>query len=205
VSGVDRLRAGYRRFAEREAAGRSALYVELAAGVAEDGEVPRRLAGLPVGKRQPNLLFAAASVAGGTPDGYGAFRALLRERLDDVEALVLARRTQTHEPARGATLPPLLAALPSRSRCSGSAPAPGCACCPIATRTSTTSPPAACTGSATARPCCADASPAPPRCPARSRASPGAQGSTSTPIRSRRPCSHATARRWRGPAGTEPR
>jgi hypothetical protein len=109
---LERLRAGYREFAEYEAAGRSALYVELAAGVAEDDELLRWLDGLPVGKRQPNLMFAAARVVGGTPPSFEALRELLAERRDEVEAVLLARRTQTNEPARCATLLPLLASLP---------------------------------------------------------------------------------------------
>ncbi|WP_196807654.1 DUF2332 domain-containing protein [Candidatus Solirubrobacter pratensis] len=109
---VERLRAGYRDFAANEAAGRSPLYVELARGVAEDDELLAWLDRLPVGKRQPNLLFSAARVVGGELDGYEELRTLLSERRDDVEALLLARRTQTNEAARCATLLPLLAALP---------------------------------------------------------------------------------------------
>jgi hypothetical protein len=109
---VERLQAGFLRFAEHEAGGRSELYVELAAGVAGDAELLRWLDGLPVGKRQPNLVFAAARVVGGTPESFEELRALLAERRDEVEAVLLARRTQTNEPARCATLLPLLASLP---------------------------------------------------------------------------------------------
>ena len=49
----------YRHFADFEAAGRSPLYAELAAGVSRDAEVQAWLEGLPKPKRQPNLLFAA--------------------------------------------------------------------------------------------------------------------------------------------------
>jgi hypothetical protein len=48
----------YRRFAEREAAGRSPAYERLALAVADDELILGFLDGLP--KRQPNLLFAAA-------------------------------------------------------------------------------------------------------------------------------------------------
>ena len=64
------------------------------------------------GKRQPNLLFAAYRLIAGTPSGWPEFRALLGERRDEVEAVMLERRTQTNEPARCALLLPLLAALP---------------------------------------------------------------------------------------------
>ncbi len=108
----ERLAAGYWNFAEHEARGRSPLYAELAAGVAEDGELLAWLDRLPTGKRQPNLVFAAVRAVAGTPDGWDAFRAVLAERRDEVEALMLTRRTQTNEAARCAVLLPLLAALP---------------------------------------------------------------------------------------------
>jgi hypothetical protein len=102
---------GYRRFAAREAR-RSPLYAEWAAGVAGDAEILGWLSGLPQGKRQPNLLFASVRLLAGTPDGFPAFREVLRTRRAEVEAVVLARRTQTNEPARCALLLPVLAALP---------------------------------------------------------------------------------------------
>jgi hypothetical protein len=109
---TERLAAGYRDFAEHEAPGRSPLYVELAAGMAEDRELLAWLDALPAGKRQPNLLFAAFRAVAGTPDGWGEFRAVLGERRAEIEAVMLARRTQTNEPARCALMLPLLAALP---------------------------------------------------------------------------------------------
>jgi hypothetical protein len=112
MTAVATLADGYRDFAVHEAAGRSELYVELAGGVAEDAELLRWLDGLPVGKRQPNLLFAAYRLVAGTPGGWEEFRAHLGERRGEVEAVMLERRTQTNEPARCAVLLPLLAALP---------------------------------------------------------------------------------------------
>jgi hypothetical protein len=109
---TDRLAAVYRRFAEHEARGRSALYAELARGVAEDRERLELLAGLPRPEQQPNLLFAAVRRLCGTPAGWAEFRARFDERREEVLALVMARRTQTNEPARCATLLPLLATLP---------------------------------------------------------------------------------------------
>jgi hypothetical protein len=108
----ERIAAGYRDFAEHDARERSPLYAELAAGVAGDRELLAWLDGLPVGKRQPNLLFASYRLVAGTPGGWAEFRAVLGERREEVEAVVLARRTQTNEPARCALMLPLLAALP---------------------------------------------------------------------------------------------
>lgn len=102
----------YRRFAEQEAHGRSPLYQELARGVAGDRELLRLIAELPEPKQQPNLILAAVRYLGGDPDGWGQFREWARDRWDDVVEVVHARRTQTNEPARCATLLPLLATLP---------------------------------------------------------------------------------------------
>jgi hypothetical protein len=70
------------------------------------------LAELPHAKQQPNLLFAAMKFLCGVPDSSDQFRSWFLERRDEVAAVMLARRTQTNEPARCATLLPLLAALP---------------------------------------------------------------------------------------------
>jgi hypothetical protein len=108
---VEHVAGGYRRFAEIEAR-RSPLYAEWAAGVAADEEILHWLAGLPRGKRQPNLLFAAVRLLAGTPAGFPEFRDVLAARRAEVEEVVLTRRTQTNEPARCALLLPVLAALP---------------------------------------------------------------------------------------------
>jgi hypothetical protein len=109
---LDDLASVYARFAAHEARGRSALYEELAGGVAGDREVLGVLAALPAPKQQPNLLLAAARQVCGTPDGWTQFRAWFLERRDEIVAVILARRTQTNEPARCSTLLPLLATLP---------------------------------------------------------------------------------------------
>ena len=111
VDDLEHLAAGYRDFAAHDARGRSPLYGELAAGVAADEDLLAWLSGLPRGKRQPNLLFAAARLIAGTPDGWDAFRAVVAERRDELEAVMLARRTQTNEAARCALMLPLLASL----------------------------------------------------------------------------------------------
>jgi hypothetical protein len=100
----------YRHFAE-EARGRSSLYVELALRVAEDRELLDRLEPLPRAKQQPNLLLAAVQLLCGPPRSWEEFRACVDERWEELLAIIMARRTQTNEPARCATLVPLLARL----------------------------------------------------------------------------------------------
>src|SRR3984957_12054111 len=99
------------RFAETEVRGRSPLYEALSLGVAGDPEILAFLAPLPPEKQQPNLLLAAARLVCGTPADYAAFRAGLLARADAIRAVMLARRTQTNEPARCAVLLPALARL----------------------------------------------------------------------------------------------
>ena len=106
------ISAAYLRFAKEEARGRSALYDELARGVASDPLVIAFLLTLPKEKRQPNLLFAATRLFSGTPTGWGEFRRAVRENEDAIRAIMLNRSTQTNEPARCATLLPVLARLP---------------------------------------------------------------------------------------------
>jgi hypothetical protein len=102
----------YRRFAADEAGERSPLYEEFANGVAADPELLAFLESLPAEKRQPNLLFASVRYLAGLLPGYGAFRGTVLDRREEVAAVMLARRTQTNEPARCATLLPALASLP---------------------------------------------------------------------------------------------
>jgi hypothetical protein len=101
----------YRAFAE-EAHDRSPAYEALAAAVAEDPAILGFLASLPAEKRQPNLLFAAARYLLGDPVGITRLRALVRRDRAGLAAAMMARRTQTNEPARCATLLPALAQLP---------------------------------------------------------------------------------------------
>jgi hypothetical protein len=108
----DEIAAAYRRFAEEEARGRSALYEALARGVADDPAAIGFLLTLPRGKRQPNLLFAAFRLLFGTPAGWDAFRCGVLERQDALRAAMLAHAMQTNEPGRCAVLLPVLARLP---------------------------------------------------------------------------------------------
>jgi hypothetical protein len=102
----------YRRFADEEAQGRSPLYAALSRGVAGDAELLGFLLSLPEAKRQPNLLLAAVRAVAGTAQDYPDFRARFRAAAPAIRALILARSTQTNEPARCAVLLPVLARLP---------------------------------------------------------------------------------------------
>jgi hypothetical protein len=104
--------AQYCRFADDEARGRSPLYEQLARGVAGDRETIDFLLALPAVKRQPNLLLAAVRHLFGTPTGWGCFRQMLLDNPDAVRAVMRTHATQTNEPARCATLLPVLARLP---------------------------------------------------------------------------------------------
>lgn len=107
-----RLAARYVRFADEEARGRSPLYEELCRGVAGDEAVLAFLETLPPAKQQPNLLLAAVRHVAGTPADWPDFRRVVMTHGDAVRAVMLARATQTNEPARCAVLLPVLASLP---------------------------------------------------------------------------------------------
>jgi hypothetical protein len=100
----------YRAFAE-EARDRSPAYERLATAVCDDPAILAFLGSLPPAKRQPNLVFAARYLLGGTPDPDG-LRELAIRAGRELTGVIMARRTQTNEPARCATLLPALALLP---------------------------------------------------------------------------------------------
>jgi len=102
----------YRTFARAEAHGRSAAYEALAEAVAGDAALVSFVASLPPEKRQPNLLFAAARYLLGAPPAIGPLRELVSQSRAELTRVILARRTQTNEPARSAVLLPALARLP---------------------------------------------------------------------------------------------
>jgi hypothetical protein len=102
----------YLAFSRHEAQGRSRPYEILAAEVAGDPSVLAFLASLPPVKRQPNLLFAAAWYLLGRPADIASLRALVARRRPELTAVIQARRTQTNEPARCASLLPALMLLP---------------------------------------------------------------------------------------------
>jgi hypothetical protein len=71
-----------------------------------------RLGALPLEKQQPNLLLAAVKYLFGTVRDWAQFRERTQSHWDAIFPIMMARRTQTNEPARCATLLPLLALLP---------------------------------------------------------------------------------------------
>lgn len=108
----EKLRSRYRNFAEREASGVSPLYVEFANRVAESDELLAFLCTLPPPKQQPNLLFAALKFLLGTASDADEFERWVADHSESIRSEMLARRTQTNEPGRCATLLPVLAGLP---------------------------------------------------------------------------------------------
>jgi len=99
----------YLEFAEH-AAGQSPCFEAWARGVASDPEVLGWLERLPVLKRQPNLVFAAARWCGlPAPGAYAGLRDALLGDDETIVATILARRTQTNEVGRLATLVPAFA------------------------------------------------------------------------------------------------
>lgn len=102
----------YRRFAQFEARGHSAIYDQWATGIAEDPALLELIDTLPPDRRQPNLVLGSARFVGIEPGPFPAFRNEVVSRWDQVRATALIRRTQTNESGRCAVLLPLLAALP---------------------------------------------------------------------------------------------
>jgi hypothetical protein len=95
-----------------EARGSSEVFTDWALAIAHDAEVLARIETLPVPKRQPNLVLAAARWHGARPGPYDGLRTVLLDEWDAVRETVLARATQTNEVGRCAVLLPVLAALP---------------------------------------------------------------------------------------------
>ena len=102
----------YLRFAKDEARDHSPLYATLACHVANDHDTLSFLMTLPRAKRQPNLLLAAVRHLFGVSPDWHYFRRTLLANADAVRSVMLARSTQTNEPARCAVLLPVLAQLP---------------------------------------------------------------------------------------------
>ena len=101
----------YRWYRDVQFAGSSERYVQWSAGIVDDPEVLALIDRLPVGKRQSNLVFAAARFAGAPLAPYAELRPWLISNWDDVAAIALTHATQTNEAARCATLLPLLSAI----------------------------------------------------------------------------------------------
>jgi hypothetical protein len=102
----------YRQFARWEARGRSPAYESLAEAVAGDAGLVEFIGSLPSARQQPQLVFGAARYLLGSPPDIGELRALVGGSAADLTRVIMARRTQTNEPARCAVLLPALAQLP---------------------------------------------------------------------------------------------
>jgi hypothetical protein len=102
----------YAEFAAREAAGESPAYEDLAVAVSRDARMLGLLDTLPPVKRQPNLLFGVGRYLGAPVTDPPAFLEFAAGHWDRVRREILARATQTNEPARCALLLPVLTALP---------------------------------------------------------------------------------------------
>jgi hypothetical protein len=106
------IRKRYLHFAEYEAKGSSPLYEELAGAIAESEALLGFIASLPRPKQQPNLVLAAVRHLYGAPRDVGHLLQLVERYPTPIRELILRRSTQTNEPARCATLLPILAQLP---------------------------------------------------------------------------------------------
>lgn len=110
---IDRLAAEYRRFSIEDTPGRSPLYTEITRAVADDRELLAIMCELEPQKRQPNLLLAAVRhLYGDFARDWPQFRERFFDRREEALELIRTHRTQTNEPARCATLLPVLSCLP---------------------------------------------------------------------------------------------
>ncbi len=99
-----RIARDYRGFAEAAVSGHSPLYATLSLAAAEDDLVLDLLESLPADRRQPMLLLGAIAFLSGAPSGPEELRARIRDDGDRIRETMLARFTQTNEPARCAAL-----------------------------------------------------------------------------------------------------
>jgi len=105
---VDQL---YRWFAS-ETAPTSPTWGRLCAWIADEPAIGARLDALPGAKRQPNIFLGALKYLGGPVEPGPEFASWFAAHADEIEAVILARATQTNEPGRCAVLAPVLASLP---------------------------------------------------------------------------------------------
>ncbi len=102
----------YNTFAEVEARGQSAIYLDWATGVASDVGLRAIIDRLPLQKRQPNLVFGVSRLLGAPLGPYAEFREWFTASFEAVAAELPHRMTQTNEPRRCAALLPALGLLP---------------------------------------------------------------------------------------------
>lgn len=101
----------YQGFARLEAQPTSPVYADWAAAVSRDESALGLINSLPRAKRQPNLVFAAARMAGAPAGSSADFCRWLPDNWHRVEPIVRSRRTQTNEAGRCAVLLPLLSRI----------------------------------------------------------------------------------------------
>ncbi|MEM0923028.1 MAG: DUF2332 domain-containing protein [Pseudomonadota bacterium] len=89
----------------------SPVYARLSTDIAHSEAALAFLAGLPEPKQQPNLFLTALRVTSGLPEDRDALERILSARGQEIARLMMARRTQTNEPRRCATLLPALARI----------------------------------------------------------------------------------------------
>lgn len=101
----------YRDFAAY-AHGDSPCFEAWALAIADDAEIHSWLVDLPLGKQQPNLVFAAGRWHGApAPGEYAGLRRVLLEQEAAVKETIRQRATQTNEVGRLASLTPVLGLL----------------------------------------------------------------------------------------------
>lgn len=108
---TDAVHERYARFAAMEAPGRSALYAEWAAGVAEDQEITHLLQRIPATRRQPPLVFAVSRLLGAGHGPYSEWRRFVLAHADRLVEECTRRALQTNEPLRTAALLPVLSEI----------------------------------------------------------------------------------------------
>jgi hypothetical protein len=108
---TDAVQERYARFAAQEAPGRSPLYADWAAGVADDAEVRSILLRIPETRRQPPLVFAVTRLLGVPSEPYAVWRRFVLQHADEVVVECSMRSLQTNEPLRLAALLPVLSQI----------------------------------------------------------------------------------------------
>ncbi|MBB3753587.1 hypothetical protein FHT44_006109 [Mycolicibacterium sp. BK634] len=108
----DRIAELYGQFADQQAHGSSPSLESWARSVVVDHAVLSRLAELPEAKRQPNLVFACLRWNGARPGDPDSLRDGILGDWERLRTTIMARSTQTNEPARCAVLLPLLHQIP---------------------------------------------------------------------------------------------
>jgi hypothetical protein len=110
-SAIAEVQERYRRFAQDEAPGRSALYEEWAAGISADAATAAILARIPAARRQPPLVFAVTRLLGAPLAPFAEWSSWLAAHADAVVAEGARRGLQTNEPLRCAALLPALSTI----------------------------------------------------------------------------------------------